>query len=705
MVAMAGTNPLPVLFLWHHHQPFYKAPGEERPWLPWVRLHAVKGYLDMVTAVRECGAKVTFNFSPSLLEQLREGAQLIPADEFERVSRVPAPDLTAKDRGFLLEHFFAVDWGQNVLSHKRYKELLSKRGEHFSESSAKTTIADFSHQDLTDLIALFNLSWIGFCGRRSPEIAELLAKQRSYTAEDIGRILDFHHRMMTDALTQYSALREEGLIEISTSPYAHPILPLLCDTRTAERDIIRQHLPKTIYQRPDDAARHLKSAVTVYDEVWGGPPSGLWPSEGSVSDEALQLAAAAGFKWAASDQAVLDRSDRTLTENGVHLNAHLWERDGHSMQMYFRDHALSDAIGFRYASMTADDAAADFIGHLETIEKATRRDAGRCVAVILDGENPWEKYGGSGEAFLKTLYTAIDKHSQLKLSTFSEHLQFGTRHRIHSIHPGSWINADFRIWIGDPEKNRAWTELARARRVLDRFIAGDPAYDKCWPWLARAQGSDWFWWYGKPFQTPYEKQYDALFRRYLQEVYTVAGFEAPPTLDIPLIGISLTERRYQPPYTISPDVDGRITSYYEWIGSCCVEPRHFGGSMAQVDSLIDALYYGFDESHLFVRVDFVRKPPDNSGTLRLNVLGSDLAEFKLDFNSDEESGSESGLRWAYRQILEIAVDIEPAHIQRGDECQFWIELETAAGLEKLPPSGAIRFHLPTCEELASNWLV
>ncbi|MBU0507880.1 hypothetical protein KKH27_03450 [bacterium] len=704
---MVNVEPLSVLFLWHHHQPFYQGPEMEQPAMPWVRLHAVRGYLDMITVVADCEASMTFNFSPSLLEQITSSELLDPRDEFERVSFIPSADLPAEAKRFILANFFSVNWNVHVRPHPRYAALLSRRGERLTEAAMRQALVEFTNQDFSDLVALFHLAWTGFVGKKRPELAELIKKGQGYTDEDVRTILASHREILSRIIPLYRELYEQDLIEVSVSPYSHAILPLLCDTQVAMADIPRQRLPNPAYRHPEDAERQLKKAWDVHTKTWGRTPSGLWPSEGSVSDDALERAAACGFQWAATDQAILERSERTYTNGPAHFVSHDWVRGSQTIRMYFRDHALSDAIGFRYSTMDPAQSVEEFVGHLRRIEEITRDTPGRCVVIALDGENPWEAFPDGGEGFLSGVCRTIASDQRLQLSAVSRHAHRVTRERILHVHPGSWIDSNFRIWIGDPEKNRAWIELDRARRRVEDLPVGDPRREECERWLLKAQGSDWFWWYGEPFSSEYESHFDELFRGFLKAVYRAADLLPPPSLDEPIVSPPPEERRLQPMFPISPTMDGRETSFYEWTGACRIDPRQYGAAMGRSEHVLRAIYYAFGRDHLFFRLDPTSTIRSQSQiVVRLHLHGGKSRLISVPFTEIPAVYEEEGLRWALQDILEIAAGQEYSGVVPGEELQFWIEiLEGESLIEKLPPAGVYRFIVPSPELMAAHWIV
>ncbi|MDD5088971.1 MAG: glycoside hydrolase family 57 protein [bacterium] len=704
---MVSSEPLPVLFLWHHHQPFYQGPDRARPVLPWVRLHAARGYLDTVTAARENEAAVTFNFSPCLLEQLIAAKDLDPRDEFERIALIPPPDLTVDEKSFLLAKFFSVNWSVHVRPHPRYSALLAKRGERPDQAALLRTLEEFTHQDYMDLAALFHLSWMGFAARRRPDVAELLKKQSDYTRDDLLLIVRVQREIMDGIVPAYRELYDRGTIEISVSPYTHAILPLLCGTQSAAPDIPRQQLPQPDYRYPEDAVAQLKSARELHERLWGLPARGLWPSEGSVSEEALDLVATCGFEWLATDQGILERSDRTRADGAAHFTSYNWAHSDRTLRLFFRDRGLSDGIGFRYSSMNPTEAAADLTSSLRYIEKESRPNPVRCVVIALDGENPWENYPDGGEGFLQSVYHSIRADKRLQLTTFSRQSEHTATERIHRIHAGSWIDANFRIWIGDPEKNRAWMELERARARLQDLLAGDPRLGECRKWLMRAQGSDWFWWFGEPFTSPYDSHFDELFRSYLKAVYMSANFVPPLSLENPISSPLPEERRLQPFFPISPQIDGRETSFYEWMGASRIDPRQYGTAMGRSEHPLRAAFYAFGERDLFFRCDPAATiHPQTEMALVLHVVGQKSQKISIPFHNERLSQTEDGCRWVRGDVIEIALAYDAVGIVPGGECQFWIEIrERETLLDKLPPSGLYRFIVPTAEMIAAHWIV
>ncbi|MBI5059095.1 hypothetical protein HZB60_04845 [candidate division KSB1 bacterium] len=705
MVRAAGR--LPILFLWHHHQPYYRMPDAELPRLPWVRLHSVRGYADMLAAVRASSARMTFNFTPILLEQLEFAAQHRPADEFERVSCLSPADMSEAERRFVLRHFFSIHWPHRIRNHGRYAELLARRGEHGTEDQLRSAMEEYATHDYLDLMALFNLNWIGFSGDNDGQIRELRSKQRGYDAQDIAAILSYHHRVLDLVIAGYREQMAGGQIEISTSPYAHPILPLLCDSDIAGIDIPRHRLPKPGFGYPEDAKRQLRRGAETYRRVWGADPRGLWPSEGSVSDAALELARSYGFAWAATDDGILSRSEVTRQAGRAAHTSYEWQGEHGTLRLYFRDHGLSDAIGFRYAPMPAAQAVGEFIGSLLNIERDTRHDPHRCVCVALDGENPWESFADGGREFMTTLFNQIQDHERLTTMLIGAHAEQAAGGQVRTVHPGSWIDSNFRIWIGDSQKNAAWSELLRVRRMLDELTLDERVGAECQDWLLRAEGSDWLWWFGEPFSSLYDADFDELFRAFLKQIYVLAGVKAPSSLDAAIKRPARVERRFQPVFEIEPTIDGKVTSFYEWVGACHIPAAQYGSVMGRSEGAIRDIYYGFDGRRVFIRIDPHPGVVRNlSGELIVRVVADREAELVVPFSEPACERREDGIEICAGEVYELALDYACVALERGGDCQIMIEvLDGGTVIERHPPAGGFRFVLPTIEAVASNWLI
>jgi len=733
-----------VAFLWHMHQPYYEDLVTHEHVLPWVRLHGLKDYYGMVALLREFPTvRMTFNLVPSLLVQLEAFAADRANDRFLEVGSKPATDLTDRDTTFMLQNFFHAHRPRMIDPHPRYAELLAKRGHQPPTPDEAVTVARrFTIDDWRDLQVWQKLAWFDpFYLERDERVMRLLAKQRGFDEEDKRVLRTVELELLNSVIPEYRRAAERGQVELSTSPFYHPILPLLCDTDVYKRTHPDARLPRHRFMRPEDALEQLTRSVEKHERLFGARPLGLWPSEGSVSDDMVPLVAQAGFQWMATDELILARTlstsfgrdayghleqpQRLYTPYGVHTR-------GARVACLFRDHTLSDLIGFTYATWGAEAAAGDFIARLE---EAGRRHASRTgteatITVILDGENAWEHFEGQGRPFLRALYRRLAEHPELQTVTMAEAASTGGP-ALDGIFPGSWIDANFYIWIGHPDDQRAWSQLAEARAALDQVTDGDPAaLAQAREEILVAEGSDWCWWYGDDHSSEHDLAFDELYRRHLRNVYRLLGRPAPDELFVSNISRAapLSEET-APTGLITPCFDGEETSYFEWLGAGCLEVQLLAGAMHQVTRttpLLTGIHFGFDRDRLYVRLDTTRPARDLVAEgFELSLKFLDPAGVRVSVRRGPDRAAEaavwarpagqadwvqqasSGLLVACGTILELGVPLgllAESGIP-GHALEFFVAVYSAeaAELERHPGHRPIEVTVPDQRFEALNW--
>src|SRR6201987_3620447 len=422
---------LRVVLLWHQHQPFYKnlVTGEYR--LPWVRLHALKDYYGMVKVLDEFpSVHQNFNLVPSLMMQIQDYVAGTAQDPFLYVAARPARDLSPEERRFALQYLFQANPLNLIGRYPRYRELW----ERFRSAGDSPERAEkfFQPQDFTDLQVLSQIAWFDEFFLEDKDIAALVGKERNYSLDDQQFAIQRERELMGQVLPAHAAAAKQGSIEISTSPFYHPILPLLCDTNVGAVSSPNLPLPQNRFRHPEDARDQILRGLDLHEKVFGIRPQGMWPSEGSVSEEAIGIAHKLGVNWMATDEGVLGRSlGLFLGRDGEgrlpgHLaeklyTIHRYEKDGVTMHLVFRDHTVSDLIGFVYSGMPPKEAARHLI---QNIKKAAQpiQDMGQdaVIPIILDGENAWEYYPESGREFLRRFYDALQTTPGMEASTISE---------------------------------------------------------------------------------------------------------------------------------------------------------------------------------------------------------------------------------------------------------------------------------------------
>ena len=602
------------------HQPFYQDLATGEHVLPWVRLHALKDYWGMVALLREFpSVKATFNLVPSLLVQLDSFAREQARDRHLDIGLKPAEALTAEEREFCLGEFFHAHRPRMIDPYPRYAELLAKRQSNGVGLSLRSQAAYFSTEDLRDLQVWHKLAWIDpYYFERDERIRALVAKGRRFTEQDKATLRAVELELLRRVIPEYREATERGQIELSTSPFYHPILPLLCDTDIYLRTHPSSRMPRERFRRPDDAAEQLSRAVKLHEQLFGRRPVGLWPSEGAVSDAMVPLVATAGFQWMATDEEILGKTtgrefrrdrDGAVEQPELLYRPYRIGREGQQVASGFRDHALSDLIGFSYASWPAETAADDFVQRLSAAgaRYASRTNGGDAtIFVILDGENAWEHFEGQGRPFLRALYRRLAAHPALKTVTMAEACS-GAKDILPTIFPGSWINADFYIWIGHADDQRAWSQLADARRELEVAVnVPAEALARAREEMLIAEGSDWFWWYGDDHSSEHDLVFDELFRRHVRNIYRAINVPVPEELFVSNITTHPPATGIEPPTGfIRPVIDGEVTNYFEWIGAGSVEVVPIGDAMHEVSArpnTISSVEFGFDPNNLYLKV-------------------------------------------------------------------------------------------------------
>jgi len=511
---------LNLAFIFHMHQPYYKNLLTQESDLPWVRLHGVKDYLDMVQLLEKFPKiKQTFNVVPSLFEQIEDYNNAKVKDKYLELSKKPAAELAKHDQEFILRNFFSINKEKVISAFPRYHQLLFKK-QHKLE---------FLTQDYLDLQLLFNLAWIDPSFRQNiPELKKIVLKERFFNEQDKGTVLDKQLSILKEIIPAYYLYKQNNQIEISVTPYYHPILPLLCTTNTAKEANHKTALPKEEFRYPQDAQNQIESAVQYYQERFGCPPHGMWPSEEAVSEGILPLIIQSGIKWIVADEAILFKSLKIKKRDTKLLyQPHRLKRKEGELNIVFRDRNLSDLIGFVYNGMKEAAAVNNFMAHLENINQAFK-DKDTLVTIAMDGENAWEFYRNDGHDFLELLYKHISEASFVKTTTISEYLKNNpVKSEIKHLSAGSWIYGEFGKWIGNPYKVKAWEWLARARKAIKE--TKNPS-DLAWKQMYILEGSDWFWWFG---EDP-DGSFDRLFRLHLTNFYQLINQEPPAYLSSPL---------------------------------------------------------------------------------------------------------------------------------------------------------------------------
>ncbi|HEV2396916.1 MAG TPA: glycoside hydrolase family 57 protein [Candidatus Sulfotelmatobacter sp.] len=624
---------LRVILLWHQHQPFYKdlVSGEYR--LPWVRLHALKDYYGMVKLLDEFpNVHQNFNLVPSLIVQIQDYVAGTAQDPFLRVAAKPAKELTPEERRFALQYLFQANPQNLIGRYPRYRQLWERFREHGDHPERAERY--FLDQDFTDLQVLSQIAWFDEFFLEEKDVAALVKKGHQFSLDDQKFVIARERELLGRVLPAHAEAAKKGSIEISATPFYHPILPLVCDTNVGAVSSPGLPLPQNRFRHPEDAREQLVRGLDLHEKVFGVRPKGIWPSEGSVSEEVLAIAHNLGVEWMATDEGVLGRSTGSffardgagrLPANQAEklYNIHRFENGSTAMHMVFRDHTISDLIGFVYSGMAPAEAARHLLNNIkEAARPVLDKGCDAVVPIILDGENAWEYYPQSGREFLRRFYDALQHEPGLEALTISEaiarHKDFG---KLNSLIPGSWINANFNVWIGAPEDNRAWDYLSHAREFYAQNAARASeaqrklAFDE----ILIAEGSDWNWWYGPEHHSANDRDFDELYRKHLSNVYQALGAVAPDYLAQPITGAEVRPSFVPQTAYIHPRVTGDKVRYFEWMGAAVYTADHRAGAMHGKQFLLDSVYAGIDATCLYGRLDFAGQIPAEDFEIVVNV--------------------------------------------------------------------------------------
>jgi alpha-amylase/alpha-mannosidase (GH57 family) len=537
------THPLNVAFVWHMHQPYYRDQLTGVSTLPWVLLHGTKDYLHMPSVLEQFPSlHMTFNLVPSLVQQIADYDRREASSRFMDVCRTPANQLTREDKEYILRFFFSINYDKVIARYPSYQALYEQRFQPIDE---------LPEEFWGDTIAWFNLAWIDPTLIASdPQLTRLAAKEH-FGAADVGRIRRKQVDIIQGILPTYRRMRDAGQIELSTSPYYHPVLPLLIDNHGAAREAAPySSLPSLQFRHPEDAVEQVRRAKVAHREHFGQAPAGMWPSEGGVSQAIIYPLAQAGIRWIATDEEILNRSrgwssrshDGTVWDPGSLYAAYRVCDEEYSLAVLFRDRGLSDEIGFKYQNWRPDDAARDMVDHLHGIRDALGENRGEhIVPLILDGENCWEFYDNNGQDFLVELYSLLSEDETLRCVTVSEFLdEHPPERELGYLAAGSWIGGTFDVWIGELAQNIAWDYLGCTRDELVRWEtecegADLAVLERAWEEIYIAEGSDWFWWYYSGNDPKPERGFDQQFLQHLINVYTLMGAPVPEYLSQPIL--------------------------------------------------------------------------------------------------------------------------------------------------------------------------
>ncbi len=614
---MSQNKKLSIAFYWHMHQPVYQLTPDGDFLMPWVRLHAVKDYLEMVTLLDKFkNIKLNFNLVPVLLDSLINYGENGFHDLHSRITVKEVEDLSDDDKEFILNNFFDANYQTMIFPLEEYNRLYQKR-----ISTPDFTLDMFTDQEYSDLMALFNLAWFDSSYKNKyPALRKLFKKGKNYTTDDRRAIIEIQRDIIRKIIPAYKKFTKKNRIEITTSPYYHPILPILLDINGIKKSFT-DDLPVELKMELD-AKLQTELALDRIEELFGKRPKGIWPSEHCVSPKTLDMLKNIGIEWTISDEGILSnsigfefvRDFKGYLEDPYHLLKSYEYKNG--LKIIFRDAVIPNLISFEYPNHNAELAANDLYDRIKVIQSKllTSPDEDHLLTIAMDGENCWENYPQNGFVFLKTLYKLIEEDKSLETVLISDYLEKERgRKPLKKIHSGSWINRNFKFWIDEPLKNLAWTYLKQVRDDFSKFVKSNPLdknIAKAKKELFICEGSDWFWWYGEPNNSGRDNIFDYLFREHLKNIYYFLGLEPPAYLNTPLTSAIAKPSRY-PKGEITPSISGIATSDDSWLNAGCIDIPD--GPLLSESKFFDKICFGYDKNNFYLRFyinDYIQNNPE-----------------------------------------------------------------------------------------------
>lgn len=609
---MSQTKKLSIAFYWHMHQPVYQLTSNGDYIMPWVRLHAVKDYLDMALWAKKFEKlKLNFNFVPVLLDSIIEYAENDAHDIHSRLTITPKNKLNNEDKIFILNNFFDANYQTMILTNEEYHRLYQMVQAH---GTTNTDI--FTNQEYADIMALFNLAWIDPSFKTSnKELKRLVKKGKNYTLEDRIEIIDIQRDIIRKIIPTLKRLSNKNKIEITTSPYYHPILPILLDYKNIRKNASVDDEIQNL-KTENDAKVQTQMALDRVEELIGKRPRGIWPSEQCVNAPTLEMLSDLGVEWSISDEGILassidfefEHDFKGFLKEPYHLlKTYEYKTEKSDIKMIFRDSTIHNLISFEYPHHNPIATANDLYDRIKVMQSKilSSPDKDHLLTIALDGENCWENYFEDGSSFLKTLYTLITEDDTLETVLISDYIEQTKEHKLlPKIAAGSGFNRNFKLWIDEPVKDLAWTYLKRVRDDFAEFEKREPLNPNIE--LARkelfiCEGSDWFWWYGEPNDSGRDNIFDFIFRTHLKNIYKYLDLDIPKYLDDPITDISPSKPSKYPKSLITPQINGKDIADEddEWNNAGCIEIPD--GPVLRESKLFEKIRFGNDEENFYLK--------------------------------------------------------------------------------------------------------
>jgi alpha-amylase/alpha-mannosidase (GH57 family) len=696
------VNKINLAFLWHMHQPNYVDPIAKEFIMPWVRLHAMQDYLDIPNAILKApNAKTNINFVPSLLEQLEFYIERKYSDSYLIMVEKNAKNLTTQDKNFIVEKLFNINIEKVVLKSLRYRELFEKK--EFLLSIKKDNMGEeFLEQELRDLQVHFQLGWSGTKLKEDLFIKELIKKDKYFTEEEKNELLNIQYKFLKDVKNYIKSLAHNERMEVSITPFYHPIAPVMNNIENVNKAWDNSIIPNNFSDMSYYSKKHVKKAENYAEEFFDKKITGMWPAEGSVSKDFLEILQDSNINWIATDEAILAKSKGYSPSLDELSTPYLYN----NKYIFFRNHALSDKIGFVYSNWDKREAVVNFLEELNNFKNNINREEA-LVTVILDGENAWEYYEDHGEPFLTELFNELSKTNWINLTTFTEYIDKNKQRipKLDNLMPGSWIDGNFNTWINEPVKNKYWEYIFHLNSIIENRklnnIIDSETLKELEDYFMIAQGSDWMWWAGEGHSSSNDLDFDLLFRNYLIKIYDLLEIDTPIELFSPLYSKLEVINYKKPLHLITPNISGKLDDYYGWVSSGEILAEQ--GAIHKTDTIIKKVLFGFDKENLYLQISSSIDLSDFND--RNYVISIDFVDFnkKIDLIS-----SDDGVISFIDEVCEASIKFSliKYNFLPNEIIKFRILLkENDNIIERIPNTDILTIEYPCDDFDLTNWYV
>lgn len=680
-------NKLYIIFFWHFHQPYYKDLFQDIYILPYTKIHLLKNYYMMGKVVLDNKVNVNFNFTPILLDQINDYESGSYNCLLTNISKMDINDLE-KNKVLVIETIKKFLNKSALKKYNRLDELINR------------DINYLNIQDLLDLITLYNLSLIPEF-EKDEDIKKIENKEKNFDNLDRFVILNKQDEIIKKVIPLYNNLLEENLVDITISPYSHPIMPLIIDTEIA-RSCGETFLPKERFSYPEDIYDQINLGKEIFYKNFKKYPKGIWPPEGSVSYEVVEILFNTNFTYFATDEEILfktlKKSDRSLI-----YKPYYFEKNGKKIYVFFRDRTLSDLISFKYSSMDENDAINDLLKKIREIKDSLKEDG--VLLILLDGENPWEYYKNNGLTFLNLLYKTLKNEEGVVLSKINNVIESLNSIKLTSLEAGSWINGNFKTWIGEEEDNLSWDYL---KIIRDDFESLDiNLKQKLKKLIFILEGSDWNWWYGKSYNYDIKKDFDELYRKHMLSFYILSNRKIRNFVYLPIISDNKEEIKVMPKSLIEPKLDGKETDFFEWVNGFTYNEEENLTEIFLNTKMIELIKLGYDDINLYflIKINKEIKKFDLNFIFKTKKEDINIKFSKNDNFTLEKSSYIDNIEYIYKDYLEIKMPILEDFYYIDKKLLFFIvTLIDGKPITKVPKGGYFSLDLNE-KNILSNWVV